>query len=82
VICVIDFFDGGLALHLTLLLSHLPFGFKEDRTVPCLVICISFMKHAIHRSILKSTPASPSVCIVASRVVILSSGIEGPAPVF
>jgi hypothetical protein len=80
--CVIDFFDGGLALRLILLLSHLLFGFKEDRVVPCLVICISLVKHVIYRSIMKLTPPSPSVCIAASKVVILSSRIEGPAPIF
>jgi hypothetical protein len=39
--CVIDFFDGGLALWLVLLLSHLLFVFKKDRTIPHLVICVS-----------------------------------------
>jgi hypothetical protein len=77
--CVIDFFDGGLALWLVLLLSHLLFVFKKDRTIPHLVICVSLMEHAIQKSVQKL--ASPSVCIAASRVVILSSRIKGSAPI-
>jgi hypothetical protein len=79
---VVDLFGGGLALQLILLLCHLFLGFMKDGTIPCPVICISLMIHAIQRSILKSTPASPSVYIATSSVVMLSSGIKGPAPVF
>jgi hypothetical protein len=80
--CVIDFFDGGLALWLILLLSHLLFGFKENRTIPRLVIYVSLVEHAIQRFVLKSTSTSSSVCVATSRVVILSSGVKGSALVF
>jgi hypothetical protein len=80
--CVIDFFDEGFGLWLVLLLIHLLFGFKKDRTVLRLVICVSLVELAVQRSVLKSPFVSPSVCIASSRVVILSSRIESPAPVF
>jgi hypothetical protein len=80
--CVIVFFDGGLTQRLILPLSYLLFGFQKDRTVPCLVICISLVEHAIHMSILKSTPALALVSIASSRVVVLSYRIECLAPIF
>jgi hypothetical protein len=78
--CVVDFSGGGSFLWLILRLGHFLFGLKEDRTIPCPMICTSLLIHAIQRSILDSTPASPSVHVVASRVVIISFGVESLVP--
>jgi hypothetical protein len=80
--CVVDFFGGGLVLWLILLLGHLLFRLKKDRTIPFPMICIPIMIHAIERSILNSTSASPIVCVASSRVVIFSSGVEIHVPFF
>jgi hypothetical protein len=80
--CVVDFFNGGLVLWLIMLLGHLLFGLKKDGTISCPVICIPLVIHTIQRSILNSASASPSFCVPTPRVVIFSSGVEGPVPAF
>jgi hypothetical protein len=46
------------------------------------MICISLVIHAIHRSLLASTPTSPSVRVATSRVVTISFRFESPIPIF
>jgi hypothetical protein len=57
-------------------------GFQKNWTVPCPMICISLMKHAVQMPILASASASPLACVAASRVLVVSSCIESFLSVF
>jgi hypothetical protein len=57
---MVDFFVYGGIQWLIELLSHFFLGLQEDGTIPCLMVYISLMQHAIHMYILVSTPTSPS----------------------
>jgi hypothetical protein len=69
---MVDFFSGGRIMWLVLLLDHFFLGLQKDGTIPCPMIWISLVIHAIQRYLLASTPALPSICVAATRVVVIS----------
>jgi hypothetical protein len=79
---MVDFFSGGRIMWLVLLLDHFFLGLQKDGTIPCPMIWISLVIHAIQRYLLASTPALPSICVAATRVVVISFRVESPIPAF
>jgi hypothetical protein len=66
--CVIDLFSCAWCRRLVLLLSHLLFRFEEDRTIPCLMISIFRLKHAVQWLFLKLASALAGV---ASSILLM-----------
>jgi hypothetical protein len=54
-------------------LCHLLFGFEEDRTILCLMVSISLMKHVIQKFFLISAPTSALVGVATSVLLMVLS---------
>jgi hypothetical protein len=80
--CMVNFFGLGRIQQLILLLGHFFLGFSKNGAITCSVVCLSLMVHAIERSILAPASASHLARVAASGMVVISFGIEGPAPAF
>jgi hypothetical protein len=67
---------------MVLILGHFLLGFQEDWAISCSRIRISFVIHAIQRSILALAPAAPSAHIATSGEAAIFSSIKGFVSVF
>jgi hypothetical protein len=58
-----------------MLLSYHLLRFQENWTIPCLMIYVSLMEHAIKRFFLISAPASALAGVATSGLLMISSGV-------
>jgi hypothetical protein len=82
VYCAVDFFGWGRVLRPILLLGLLFLVLKKYWKISSHVVCISFVKHVVQRSILTSPSTSSPACITSSRAMILFSGAESSVSIF